>query len=49
MSPATPEYWVTLGAVLWKICTGFVFPCIAIYGSVAIIVWLIKKGGMSDL
>ncbi len=49
MSPASPEYWQILGGVLWKICTGVVFPSLVIYAIVALIVWLVQKGGLSDL
>jgi len=45
----TADFWLTLGAVLWKITTGVLIPMAVIYLVGLGIVWLLKKGGMIDL
>lgn len=46
MNPFSVEGITLLAGVFWKIGTGFAFPVLGIYGSVILIVWLIKKGGV---
>ena len=49
MSPTDPEYWVTLGLVLWKITRLVILPMVIIYATAWLAVVVLKKGGMIDL
>ena len=46
MNPFSVEGITLLVGVLWKICTGFLFPVLGLYGLVILVVWLLQKGGV---
>lgn len=49
MNPFSIEAITLLGAVMWKIATGLIFPMIGLYLFGLGAVWLLKKGGIIDL